>query len=148
VLDPWNPWLASFGALAAVVRSEWSADTAWIDDWDPANPARGQCGTSALVLQDECGGEVVRGLVHETGTSRSPTVHYWNVFGDRHVDLTWQQFPVRAFVIRSERVRRDDVLVNAWFTDRFAVLRRRLDARSATPSAVPNVLRCGIDDPW
>jgi hypothetical protein len=127
VLDPRNRWLASFGELAAAIRSAWSAETAWIDDWDSRNPARGQCGTSALVLQDACGGELVRGVVHETGRSSTPVVHYWNVLDDQHLDVTWQQFCAWAFVVRSERVERDQLLVNDWFVTRYRALRRRLD---------------------
>ena len=139
VLDPRSPWVASFAELAARLRSAWSADTAWIDDWDSRNPARGQCGTSALVLQDESGGEIVRGLVHETGRSRTPTVHYWNIVHDRHVDLAWQQFSAWAFVIRSERVQREELLVNDWLIRRYVHLRRTLrsspDANYAPASA-------------
>src|SRR4051794_14580185 len=133
VLDPWNASLASFGVLAATVRSVWAAETAWIDEWDRRNPARGQCGTSSLVLQDERGGDVVRGLVHETGSSVVPAVHYWNVIDGRHVDLTWQQFSASAFVLKGDLVHRGDLLVSGWLTDRYARLRRRLDARLAEP---------------
>jgi hypothetical protein len=134
VLDPWNRWLAAFDPLAATVRSAWDDETSWIDDWDPGTPARGQCGTSSLVLQDERGGYLARGVVHETGRSAIPTVHYWNVVRGRHVDLTWQQFSVSAFVLRWEPVARDDLLVNQWFIDRYMVLRGRVDAgRSARP---------------
>jgi hypothetical protein len=129
VLDPWNRWLASFAPVAAAVRGAWTAETAWIDDWDCRSPARGQCGTSTLIFQDQHGGELVRGLVHETGRSAAPTVHYWNVLGDRHVDLTWQQFSSTAFVLRSERVRRAELLANDWFIHRYRVLRERVDAR-------------------
>jgi hypothetical protein len=128
VLDPWTRWIASFAPFAATVRASWSAETAWIDDWDRRNPARGQCGSSALVLQDEYGGELVRGLVHETGRAAVPTVHYWNVVDRRHVDLTWQQFSAWSFVVRSEPVRRDDLLVSDWFLQRYALLRERVDA--------------------
>jgi len=131
VLDPRNASLQAFGVLAATVRSAWTAETAWIDEWDAANPARGQCGTSTLVLQDEHGGRLVRGLVHETGRSAVPTVHYWNVLDGRHVDLTWQQFSSTAFVLRSQVVERGELLVSDWFTHRYATLRRRIDARPA-----------------
>jgi hypothetical protein len=126
VLHPFNPSLVPFEALAAHVRSGWAEDTAWIDGWHSGNAARGQCGTSSLVLQDECGGYLARGLVHETGRSAVPTVHYWNVVEDRHVDLTWQQFSTTAFVLRWEPVDRVDLLVNDWFTGRYATLRRRV----------------------
>lgn len=127
VLDPWNPWLAGFDPLAATVRSTWDAKTSWIDDWHPGNPARGQCGTSSLVLQDERGGHLAHGVVHETGRSAVPTVHYWNVLHGRHVDLTWQQFSASAFVLRWQLVDRDDLLVTDWFTDRYRALRHRID---------------------
>jgi hypothetical protein len=79
------------------------------------------------VLQDEHGGYLARGLVHDTGRSAEPVVHYWNVVRDRHVDLTWQQFSVSAFVLRWELVRREDLLVTAWFTERYVTLRERVD---------------------
>jgi hypothetical protein len=134
VLDPWTRWLAGFDHLGATVRSAWDDGTCWIDDWDPRNPARGQCGTSALVLQDECGGHLALGIVHETGRSVVPAVHYWNVVHGRHVDLTWQQFPSSAFVLRWERVDRQDLLVSEWFVDRYATLRSRVDERH--PAAI------------
>jgi hypothetical protein len=127
VLDPWNRWVAGFDAVAARVRSAWGDDTAWIDDWDSANPAGGQCGSSSLVLQDERGGHLVRGLVHETGRSAVATVHYWNVVGGRHLDLTWQQFSPSSFVLRWEAIGRDDLLVNDWFIRRYTALRNRVD---------------------
>jgi hypothetical protein len=134
VLDPWCPRLGSFGELATSLRSAWSSETAWIDDWDSGNPARGQCGTSALVFQDECGGELVRGWVHETGRSVTPTVHYWNLVDERHVDFTWQQFSPFAFVLRSESVHRDALLVNQWFIRTYARLRNRFDASTSERS--------------
>src|SRR4051794_19006176 len=141
VLEPWDASLGSFRAFAATVRAAWSAETAWIDAWDPRNPARGQCGTSSLALQDEHGGTVVRGLVHDTGRCAAPAVHYWNVIDGRHVDLTWQQFSPSAFVLRSDVVGRDDLLVSRWFEDRYDTLRRRIDSGPAEtprrPSAPP-----------
>ena len=142
VLDPWDSSLARFGSFAATVRSAWSAETAWIDAWDPGNPAGGQCGTSSLALQDEHGGTVVRGLVHDTGRSATPAVHYWNVIAGRHVDLTWQQFSPSAFVLRSDVVGRDDLLVSSWFEDRYATLRGRIDSRLAESPRRPSA-PCG-----
>jgi hypothetical protein len=45
------------GTLLAVIRASWSAETT--DDWHPDDPARHQCGVSALVVQDYLGGQVV-----------------------------------------------------------------------------------------
>ena len=127
VLDASHPWLGGFDDFATRVRAAWDGDTAWIDDWDHRNPARGQCGSSSLVLQDECGARLVRGLVHDTGRSVRPVLHYWNLVHRRHVDLTWQQFSDWAFVIRWEPVDREQLLVTSWFTDRYETLRARVD---------------------
>lgn len=135
VLHPCHRWLTSFGALAAKVRASWDADTAWIDDWDPRNPARGQCGTSALALQDERGGKLVRGVVDEASALGAHAVHYWNVFDGRHADLTWQQFPPWARVVQRELITRDDLLENPWFTDRYLALRSRLDVEFTDEAA-------------
>jgi hypothetical protein len=124
----------SIDEIAAAVRSGWDADTAWIDDWDARNPPRGQCGSSALVLQDLRGGALLRGLVAVDGDQ---VVHYWNVLDLGQVDLTWHQFPPHARLVHSEVVERAELLPTTWFADRVALLAVRVDdalARSATPA--------------
>jgi hypothetical protein len=125
VLDTRDRWLSSFHDLAVVVRAAWAADTAWVDDWNGVNPARGQCGTSSILLQDERGGTLVRGLVEAAG--HPVAVHYWNEFEAGHVDLTWQQFPPSARVVHSEPVTRQDLLVTQWLISRYQTLRSRVD---------------------
>jgi hypothetical protein len=47
--------------IEAVVRTAWACDTCDpVDagDWSAANPARGQCGTTALIINDLLGGEL------------------------------------------------------------------------------------------
>jgi hypothetical protein len=76
------------------VRASWGADTCDPVDragWHPGNPARGQCGVTALVLHDLFGGELVLGEVRVAGERTG--VHYWNRFGaGLEVDLTRGQF--------------------------------------------------------
>jgi hypothetical protein len=77
------------------IRASWSpesCDPVDLADWSPQNPARGQCGVTALVLQDHLGGELMIGdVVHADGSRQG--VHYWNRLPDgREVDLTWEQF--------------------------------------------------------
>lgn len=43
--------------MLTAVRASWSAETT--DEWHPDDPARHQCGVSALVIQDYLGGRVV-----------------------------------------------------------------------------------------
>lgn len=58
------------------------------DAWSPAKPARGQCGVTALVLQDLLGGELLLAEVRNVDGSRQG-VHYWNrLGGGLEIDLT------------------------------------------------------------
>ncbi len=74
-----------FPALGAPVRKAWCAQTsADPDNWTPENPAWGQCAVTALVIQDLCGGELLR-------TTVGGISHYLNELEDgRWVDLTQQ----------------------------------------------------------
>ncbi|MEU4560980.1 hypothetical protein AB0F72_21585 [Actinoplanes sp. NPDC023936] len=80
--------------LKPIVRAAWGADTCDPHDlphWRPDNPARGQCGVTALVLHDLLGGELILGEVFEAG--RKVGHHWWNRLPDgREVDLTIEQF--------------------------------------------------------
>lgn len=80
--------------LRPILEANWGADTCDphdVQDWRPDNPARGQCGTTALVIQDLLGGELILGEVFAQDTKIGH--HYWNRLPDgRHVDLTADQF--------------------------------------------------------
>jgi hypothetical protein len=82
------------------VRASWGRDTcdpADLADWRPDNPSRGQCGVTALVLNDLFGGELVLGEVRVDGVRAG--VHYWNRFGfGVEVDLTRAQFRAEEIV--------------------------------------------------
>jgi len=111
--------------LADAFERRWSADTAWIDDWDPENPARGQCGTTSLVVHDRFGGKLVRGLVDEHAPT--PTLHYWNVINSLRVDLSWQQFPATSRIIAAGRVERTELLTDPWLTGGYERLCAQFD---------------------
>jgi hypothetical protein len=53
----------TLAGIEGIIRSSWGADTCPPDVhnpvWDPANPARGQCGVTALVVNDLLGGDEV-----------------------------------------------------------------------------------------
>lgn len=87
--------------VAAAIRSSWSAatcDPVDLPQWSPDNPARGQCGSSALVLNDLLGGDLVIAEVHRPDGSRQG-VHYWNRLpGGVEVDLTREQFAAGEIV--------------------------------------------------
>ncbi len=81
--------------VEAAVRDAWTADTCDPVDvagWSPDNPARGQCGSTALVLHDLLGGVLLLAEVrHADGSLQG--YHYWNRLADGvDVDLTAEQF--------------------------------------------------------
>jgi hypothetical protein len=92
------------------VRASWGADTCDpvdLADWRPDNPGRGQCGVTALVLNDLFGGDLVLGEVHVAGERTG--VHYWNRFGTGlEVDLTRDQFRPEEEVADGQVVRRPE----------------------------------------
>jgi 8-oxo-dGTP pyrophosphatase MutT (NUDIX family) len=78
----------------AAIRSAWGPDTcdpSDLADWHEGNPARGQCGPTALVLHDVFGGELILGEVYADGARQG--FHWWNQLPDgTEVDLTREQF--------------------------------------------------------
>jgi ADP-ribose pyrophosphatase YjhB (NUDIX family) len=70
----------------------WTSDPVDQPGWTDANPASGQCASTALVVQDRLGGELLMADVHEADGSRQG-VHYWNRLPDgTEFDLTREQF--------------------------------------------------------
>jgi hypothetical protein len=80
--------------IEQAVRSSWGPDTFPPETrsrWNPDNPARGQCGITAMVLHDLLGGELIRGEVRVDGEFRDH--HWWNRIGlGIEIDLTREQF--------------------------------------------------------
>lgn len=92
------------------MRAGWGADTcdpADLADWRPDNPARGQCGVTALVLHDLFGGDLMLGEVRVVGERTG--VHYWNRFGGGlEIDLTREQFGAEEVIAEQRVVVRPD----------------------------------------
>ena len=95
--------------VAPVLRAAWSADTCDevdLADWSLQNPARGQCGVTALVLQELLGGELLLAEVHFADGGYQG-VHYWNRLPDgEEIDLTREQFAAHELVGSPEVVDR------------------------------------------
>ncbi len=63
------------------------------DEWTAENPARGQCGVTALVLRDYLGGELLIAEVIPAGGGQPVERHCWNRLASRlELDLTREQF--------------------------------------------------------
>ncbi|WP_327092412.1 hypothetical protein OIE66_17720 [Nonomuraea sp. NBC_01738] len=80
--------------LRPLLLAAWGPDTCdpvGREQWRPDNPARSQCGTTALVVHDLLGGELILGEVHVDGAK--VWNHYWNRLPDgTEVDFTSDQF--------------------------------------------------------
>ena len=93
--------------IEAAVRSCWGTDTSFASDDYMARgsgqPSRGQCGTTALVIQDLLGGDLMVADVEHEG--RVEGVHYWNVTpGGVELDLTRDQFTAGESLVNKRRV--------------------------------------------
>jgi hypothetical protein len=93
--------------IEEAIRAGWGVeiceDPADVAAWVVDNPAWGQCGPTALVVNDLLGGDLCVAEVRlADGTQRG--FHWWNRFpGGFDVDLTRQQFH-RGEVVQEPRV--------------------------------------------
>jgi hypothetical protein len=82
------------GVIEQAIRAAWSLETCDPvdrDEWSDDNPARGQCGVTALALSDLLGGDLVEAHVLRDG--EDVEFHYWNRLpSGLEIDLTREQF--------------------------------------------------------
>jgi len=93
--------------VEAAVRSSWGPETSFASaDYmarGAGQPSRGQCGTTALVIQNLLGGDLMVADVEYEG--RVEGVHYWNVTpGGVELDLTRDQFTPAESLVNQRRV--------------------------------------------
>lgn len=69
--------------LRALFHKSWSRRTSTL--WTAGTPSRGQCGVTALVVNDYFGGEILK-------TPVGAAWHFYNRVGGRVLDLTADQF--------------------------------------------------------
>lgn len=77
--------------LTTAFHKAWNAETGFAGgDWSSDNPARAQCLTSSLVVQDYYGGDLIRFAVRGEGISEN---HYCNLLEDGTLlDTTRSQY--------------------------------------------------------
>lgn len=69
--------------LIEVLYESWSIESS--SKWTKENPAAGQCGVTALVMNDFLGGEILKTKLEEGW-------HYYNRIQGRNIDFTQSQF--------------------------------------------------------
>ncbi|MFG2563674.1 hypothetical protein [Streptomyces sp. NPDC048496] len=129
--------------IERAVRSSWSADTCtpgFRPRWSPDNPARDQCGVTAMVLNDLLGGELIRGEVHVNG--ERVDYHWWNRLGmGVEIDLTREQFRPEEIVTGGIVIPRPPITEWRRLREEYELLRDRvmekLDQGHETVSASP-----------
>ncbi|MFJ8530434.1 hypothetical protein [Bacillus sp. NPDC094106] len=66
-----------------ILTKSWSLETS--SKWTKENPAKGQCGVTALVIHDLFGGEIKKTQVEEAW-------HFYNMINGKRYDFTASQF--------------------------------------------------------
>nr|MDT0522886.1 hypothetical protein [Streptomyces sp. DSM 41633] len=127
--------------IERAVRSSWSAETCtpeFRSRWTEENPARDQCGVTAMVLNDLMGGELIRGEVHVNG--ERVDYHWCNRLGmGIEIDLTREQFGPEEIVTGGTVIPRPPVTEWRRLREEYELLRDRvveqLDRQQGTVSA-------------
>ena len=123
--------------IEAAIRAAWALDTCDpVDaaDWSPANPARGQCGVTAVTIHDLLGGELLIAEVLRRDGSREG-MHYWNRLPDgTEIDLTREQFSSDELVQAPQVVMRPPGLPRRG-ADQYLRLRHRVCHTLGLPAA-------------
>ncbi|QMU70208.1 hypothetical protein [Streptacidiphilus sp. P02-A3a] len=114
--------------IERAVRSSWGADTCPPEGrlrWSADDPARGQCGVTAMVLNDLLGGELIRGEVQINGEFRD--YHWWNRIGlGVEIDLTREQFRHEEIVTGGTVIPRPPVTDWRRLREEYELLRGRV----------------------
>ncbi|MFJ9682229.1 hypothetical protein ACIRP2_29890 [Streptomyces sp. NPDC101194] len=112
--------------LEQAIRGAWGADTSTPEhrpNWTADNPARDQCGVTALVVHDLLGGVLIRGEVHVNG--ERVDYHWWNRLGmGIEVDLTREQFGPDEMVVGGDVIERPAQIVR--LREEYELLRGRV----------------------
>ncbi|MEE1927403.1 hypothetical protein V1J52_04260 [Streptomyces sp. TRM 70351] len=114
--------------IERAIRGSWSAETCTPEyraRWSPDNPARDQCGVTAMVLNDLLGGELLRGEVRVKGERTD--YHWWNRLGmGVEIDLTREQFRPEETVTEGVVIPRPPDSEIRRLREEYALLRTRV----------------------
>ena len=77
------------------------------DDWYPSNPFYGHCAVVTAIVNKRFGGDVVRGVIAESGLS-----HYWNRIDGKDYDLTKEQFEGKPITLTDIQISSIERILN------------------------------------
>jgi hypothetical protein len=103
-----------YRALARVWSGETSSPT---HAWSPANRAQNHCSVTALIVQDNFGGEIL-------STRTSGGTHFYNLIDGKRWDLTVSQF-AEPIPFDDTRSSRETALADT-SSDKYELLKSRL----------------------
>jgi hypothetical protein len=126
--------LRSLVEVEKAIRSSWCADTCDpvdLPDWSVMNPARGQCASTALIVQELLGGQLlIADVRHADGTRQG--VHYWNRLPSGvELDLTREQFLDSEAISRPRVVRRPQDTTQGRLASQYRLLAEKVRAKLA-----------------
>ena len=117
------------------IRASWSAETSYASTEYLAlssHPARGQCGTTALVVHELLGGVLLCASL--SGPYPEGAVHYWNRLPDgAEVDLTTGQLQASETLGEARVIERPGMGAPGPAREAWQLLRARVLARLAEP---------------
>jgi hypothetical protein len=121
--------ILTMAAIEGAIRDSWSVETCDpidVENWSAANPSRGQCGATALVVRELLGGLLLEAeVLFDSGEHQG--FHYWNRLPGLDLDLTADQFYPNEIVQPPHVV--DGPPTFPWVVaDQFVVLRDRVYA--------------------
>ncbi len=109
------------------IRSSWSVETCDPTDvpvWSTANPSRGQCAVTTLVVHDLLGGQMLEAEVLFPDGARQG-FHYWNRLIGFDLDLTREQFSEDEVVQAPKLIEGPSVI--PWLAhDQYVIFRQRV----------------------
>jgi hypothetical protein len=143
--------LYTFADIETAIRQSWDIDTCDDHDvyqWTPENPSRGQCGVTAMTLQDLIGGDLLESEVFYADGSHQG-YHYWNrLAGGLEIDLTRAQLQDGEIVATPVALHRLAPLPNR-LADKYVLLRTRVGERlglDTWPEWVPPTATEAVSD--
>lgn len=109
------------------IRKAWCRETAhpsYRNKWTEDNPSAGQCLVTALIVQEQFGGDIYSCKVGNCS-------HFVNIIDERIIDKTAEQFGGTdkiKYLVGSFRLRtRESLLKSNDVKERYALLKARLD---------------------